>query len=211
MADNFWMNSSDEIIVDGSDQPIDCADCPCGDVSTPCNPTTVPRELTLTLTFLCNQISVTLTYDPTVVGGQPGWTYGGAGDITICGVLAFRDFTLWCVGSTWNAELVYVESGVQQSATSPGGGLSSVTSVSTNPLCVTLSGAGFSFSGCGSGSFLLAIGPGCSVYPPCPTWASMPSTATLTYTVGSMAQETMNLTKSGNTYVGSKSYDVGDG
>lgn len=208
----FWLNGG-SIVVDGSGNPVDCAVCPCtGDVSTPCNPSPVPRDLTLVLTFLCNQISVTLTYDPTVHAGQPAWTYGSANpDIHICGELDFADFSIWCDGGTWNAQLDYKQNGFLQSATSPGGGLSSVTAVSTSPLCLTMTGPNFTFSGCGTGDFYFAIGPGCSVYPECPVWASMPSTATLTYTVGSMAQETMNLTKSGNSYIGSKSCDVGDG
>lgn len=75
----FWFNGSN-IVVNGSNEPIDCATCPCG---TCCDG--VPETLTLTMTgtgdYACfDGITVTYTYDASAVynidGGTtyyPGW------------------------------------------------------------------------------------------------------------------------------------------
>ncbi len=214
----IWRNVSGNIIVDGSGIPIDCAVCPCDSASTPCNPTPVPRTLTLVVTYKCVQFSVTLHYDPTVIAGQPGWTYigpGGPNDIAICGVIKFRDFSLACAGGTWTVEFAYLDdSGIQQVAATGGAGLTSVVVVSTSPLCVTTTGPGFAFSSCGgvAGTFYFAAGAGCVVVPTCCNWGSLSSTATATYTLGALSPATRNLSSNGIGYGDSGfSCTVGDG
>lgn len=52
---------------------------------------------------------------------------------------------------------------------------------------------------------------GGTVVPDCCVGASLPATATLTYTIGALAPATMNLTKTGNSYNGEIICSVGDG
>src|SRR6185436_19427503 len=200
-------SGSDWIMKDGKF----ATNCNCCDtVSTPCNPTAVPRELPFTLTFLCVQLTLTLTYSPTAKGGvSPGWAYVGD-DVAICGDIEFRDFVLWCDGGSWAAEFTYTNNGTQDVVNTISG-MTSVVVVSTDPLCVTTTAPGFSFTGCGSGDFYFAIGD-CDVVSVCPDWSSMPTTATLTYSIGSLPPATMNLDKVTDKYFKFETIcDLGDG
>lgn len=104
MTDNFWTNGSDEIIVDGSDQPIDCATCPCDIVPPCCNFATEPATATFSLTIdSLTPITGSMT--------KSGSVY--VNDVSvICdlgdGHREIRlDLAIACVGSLWSVSFAY--------------------------------------------------------------------------------------------------------
>lgn len=192
---------------------VNCA-C-CGTHSSDCNPSRVPTDLPLVVTFLCVQFTVTISFGPFGPGGTDGWAYTGA-DIDLCDGFRFRALNLWCSGGAWQVAFVYTirnSLGVYiQFQAETGAGVTATVVVSTNPICLTATLPGAELD-CGSGTIYLAIGSGCNVVPPCCNDSGLSSTATLTYTIAGMAAATLNLSRLNNhpRYFGFADCDVGDG
>lgn len=189
----------------------DLSACCCdGDgVSTPCNPTPVPRELNFVLTFGCNRVEVTLIYSATAAG----WEYSGS-DIDICDGYRLRYFILQCIAGSWSGQWVYTERNGADEYIQQVDNLSPIIVVSTSPLCLTIDAGSktVSFSEtCGTHNLYFAIGS-CDVVPPCCDWGSLSSTATATYTIGALAAATRNLTPAVAGYADTTfQCNVGDG
>lgn len=133
MADDFWTNSSDEIFVDGSDQPIDCPVCPCSSHETACESVRVDDSMVFAATFVSTGgdlfITGHLTWSATAVGGvSEGWRF--VGDQTICSdfpSLAIREIVFWCVVGTWKMSVVVLFNGIQDVFQTDGGSLTALS------------------------------------------------------------------------------------
>lgn len=110
-------------------------------------------------------VSGNLTWSATAVGGvSPGWRYA-SGDIAVCPayesppVLYLREIVFWCAGGLWQAEIAYVDSGVQFNVSTVTSTLDAFTLFSaSSPRSYTTRTPGEGFSFCnGPGHFLLGV------------------------------------------------------
>lgn len=145
MADDFWMNASGQIIVNGSGQPIDCVDPPCGDVATPCDELCIDASVPFSFALVAGStpnVTGNIVYSPTAHNGvDPGWAYNPdadpLGDYLVCTgsiSLTVRSIIFWCDGAGWQTELVVVFNGITDSYSTQGGTLDPVIMTSaSNP------------------------------------------------------------------------------
>lgn len=167
MADNFWMNGSDEIVVNGSGEPIDCVARPCGSIATACEIICVDATMPFAFTFVYAtgnaQVTGSLTYSPTIIGGtSPGWYYDVAPSQTpVCSgspSLSLRTVYFWCDGSHWQIEIVVVFNAIQDSYSTVGGTLNPVALlIANNPrdYYSRTAGSDTSLNVCGHDGYLL--------------------------------------------------------
>jgi len=130
MADDFWTNANDEIITDGSDQPLDCPGCPCTSHSSLCEAGRVADVISASLTFQTLGggnafVDFDLMWSATAVGGvSEGWRYA-SGDLELCdGYLYLREMVFACNAGVWTASWAIVQGGVQVDLHTGGGNMS---------------------------------------------------------------------------------------
>lgn len=162
MPETYYTNSSDEIIVDSSDRPLDCAGCPCSSHETDCEGVRVDDAMVFAATFVTagGDIFITghLTWSATAVGGvSEGWRF--VGDQTVCSdspSLAVREIVFWCVSGTWKMSLVVLFNGVQDTFQTDGGSLTalSLTSASNPRSYSTRTVGDNAISSCGTTGYL---------------------------------------------------------